>query len=155
MGLSFDQGFRYLKLCLSWNHARLCIYLHRENVLDGWYDNLVVSPHDTTQFPPIAVGFQILNMSLNRPLVFLMAMFHSLANSTVELRGARHLLTSQHSLPGIPVALKQPIDLRTSMDGKYKEIAEVSPSQTHTFQLTHFICIPNMDLCCVWLLCVS
>ncbi|KAK2897733.1 AMP deaminase 2 isoform X1 [Channa argus] len=44
--------------------------------------------------------------------------------STVELRGARHLLTSQHSLPGIPVALKQSIDLRTSMDGKYKEIAE-------------------------------
>ncbi|KAG7227115.1 hypothetical protein INR49_022463 [Caranx melampygus] len=45
--------------------------------------------------------------------------------STVDLRGARHLLTSQHSLPGIPVALKQSIDLRTSMDGKYKEIAEV------------------------------
>ncbi|XP_068996743.1 AMP deaminase 2 isoform X4 [Embiotoca jacksoni] len=44
--------------------------------------------------------------------------------NTVELRGARHLLTSQHSLPGIPVALKQSIDLRTSMDGKYKEIAE-------------------------------
>ncbi|XP_029689454.1 AMP deaminase 2 isoform X2 [Takifugu rubripes] len=43
---------------------------------------------------------------------------------TVDLRGARHLLTSQHSLPGIPVALKQSIDLRTSMDGKYKEIAE-------------------------------
>lgn len=46
--------------------------------------------------------------------------------SLVDLRGARHLLTSQHSLPGIPVALKQSIDLRTSMDGKYKEIAEVS-----------------------------
>lgn len=45
--------------------------------------------------------------------------------SAVDLRGARHLLTSQHSLPGIPVALKQSIDLRTSMDGKYKEIAEV------------------------------
>uniref|UniRef100_A0A3B4U005 AMP deaminase n=1 Tax=Seriola dumerili TaxID=41447 RepID=A0A3B4U005_SERDU len=44
--------------------------------------------------------------------------------SPVDLRGARHLLTSQHSLPGIPVALKQSIDLRTSMDGKYKEIAE-------------------------------
>ncbi|XP_008411522.1 AMP deaminase 2 isoform X1 [Poecilia reticulata] len=44
--------------------------------------------------------------------------------STVELRGPRRLLTSQHSLPGIPVALKQSIDLRTSMDGKYKEIAE-------------------------------
>lgn len=29
-------------------------------------------------------------------------------------------------MPGIPVALKQSIDLRTSMDGKYKEIAEVS-----------------------------
>ncbi|KAF7668795.1 hypothetical protein LDENG_00287170 [Lucifuga dentata] len=41
-----------------------------------------------------------------------------------DLRGPRHLLTSQHSLPGIPVALKQSIDLRTSMDGKYKEIAE-------------------------------
>lgn len=46
--------------------------------------------------------------------------------SPVDLRGARHLLTSQHSLPGIPVSLKQSIDLRTSMDGKYKEIAEVS-----------------------------
>uniref|UniRef100_A0A4W6CIF9 AMP deaminase n=1 Tax=Lates calcarifer TaxID=8187 RepID=A0A4W6CIF9_LATCA len=44
--------------------------------------------------------------------------------SPVDLRGHRHLLTSQHSLPGIPVALKQSIDLRTSMDGKYKEIAE-------------------------------
>ncbi|CAG6021292.1 unnamed protein product [Menidia menidia] len=44
--------------------------------------------------------------------------------STVDLRGPRRLLTSQHSLPGIPVALKQSIDLRTSMDGKYKEIAE-------------------------------
>ncbi|KAK5611225.1 AMP deaminase 2 [Crenichthys baileyi] len=44
--------------------------------------------------------------------------------STVELRGPRRVLTSQHSLPGIPVALKQSIDLRTSMDGKYKEIAE-------------------------------
>ncbi|XP_014886438.1 AMP deaminase 2 isoform X1 [Poecilia latipinna] len=44
--------------------------------------------------------------------------------STVELRAPRRLLTSQHSLPGIPVALKQSIDLRTSMDGKYKEIAE-------------------------------
>uniref|UniRef100_A0A8C5HZY8 AMP deaminase n=1 Tax=Gouania willdenowi TaxID=441366 RepID=A0A8C5HZY8_GOUWI len=42
----------------------------------------------------------------------------------IELRSGRHLLTSQHSLPGIPVALKQSIDLRTSMDGKYKEIAE-------------------------------
>ncbi|XP_058497831.1 AMP deaminase 2 isoform X1 [Solea solea] len=46
------------------------------------------------------------------------------ASNTVDLRGPRHLLTSQHSLPGIPVALKQSIDLRTSMDGKYKEIAE-------------------------------
>ncbi|KAM9350584.1 AMP deaminase 2 isoform 2-T2 [Symphorus nematophorus] len=50
--------------------------------------------------------------------------------STVDLRGARHLLTSQHSLPGIPVALKQSIDLRTSMDGKYKEIAEELFSRT-------------------------
>uniref|UniRef100_A0A1A8Q1V1 AMP deaminase n=2 Tax=Nothobranchius TaxID=28779 RepID=A0A1A8Q1V1_9TELE len=46
------------------------------------------------------------------------------ATSTVDARGPRRLLTSQHSLPGIPVALKQSIDLRTSMDGKYKEIAE-------------------------------
>ncbi|XP_067095477.1 AMP deaminase 2 isoform X2 [Osmerus mordax] len=44
--------------------------------------------------------------------------------SPVDPRSVRHLLTSQHSLPGIPVALKHPIDLRTSMDGKYKEIAE-------------------------------
>ncbi|XP_044068815.1 AMP deaminase 2 isoform X2 [Siniperca chuatsi] len=48
----------------------------------------------------------------------------------VDLRGGRHLLTSQHSLPGIPVALKQSIDLRTSMDGKYKEIAEELFSRT-------------------------
>uniref|UniRef100_A0A3Q3GI89 AMP deaminase n=1 Tax=Kryptolebias marmoratus TaxID=37003 RepID=A0A3Q3GI89_KRYMA len=34
-------------------------------------------------------------------------------------------LNLSHSLPGIPVALKQSVDLRTSMDGKYKEIAEV------------------------------
>ncbi|XP_035243903.1 AMP deaminase 2-like isoform X1 [Anguilla anguilla] len=33
-------------------------------------------------------------------------------------------LTSQRSLPGIPVTLKHFPDLRTSMDGKYKEIAE-------------------------------
>uniref|UniRef100_A0A4W5KZ60 AMP deaminase n=1 Tax=Hucho hucho TaxID=62062 RepID=A0A4W5KZ60_9TELE len=46
------------------------------------------------------------------------------STSPVYPRGARHLLTSQHSLPGIPVVLKQAIDLRTSMDGKYKEIAE-------------------------------
>uniref|UniRef100_A0A8K9Y316 AMP deaminase n=1 Tax=Oncorhynchus mykiss TaxID=8022 RepID=A0A8K9Y316_ONCMY len=46
------------------------------------------------------------------------------SSSPFDPRGARHLLTSQHSLPGIPVALKQTIDLRTSMDGKYKEIAE-------------------------------
>ncbi|XP_068453595.1 AMP deaminase 2 isoform X1 [Clinocottus analis] len=52
------------------------------------------------------------------------------AASTADLRGARHLLTSQHSLPGIPVALKQSIDLRTSMDGKYKEIAEELFSRT-------------------------
>nr|XP_057939260.1 AMP deaminase 2-like isoform X3 [Doryrhamphus excisus] len=44
--------------------------------------------------------------------------------STADFGAFRHLLTPQHSLPGIPVALKQSIDLRTSMDGKYKEIAE-------------------------------
>ncbi|XP_045912004.1 AMP deaminase 2 isoform X2 [Micropterus dolomieu] len=53
-----------------------------------------------------------------------------LPNKIIDLRGARHLLTSQHSLPGIPVALKQSIDLRTSMDGKYKEIAEELFSRT-------------------------
>lgn len=42
-----------------------------------------------------------------------------------DLRGGRRLLTVQYSLPGIPVAKHGPIDLRTSMDGKYKEIAEV------------------------------
>ncbi|KAF1390590.1 hypothetical protein PFLUV_G00059610 [Perca fluviatilis] len=52
------------------------------------------------------------------------------AASTADLRGARHLLTSQNSLPGIPVALKQSIDLRTSMDGKYKDIAEELFSRT-------------------------
>ena len=50
--------------------------------------------------------------------------------SAVDPRGVRHILTSQHSLPGIPVALKHPIDLRTSMDGKYKEIAEVRDQYT-------------------------
>lgn len=62
------------------------------------------------------------------------ALFLSPFLSLVDLRGARHLLTSQHSLPGIPVALKQSIDLRTSMDGKYKEIAEVRsrPSRMHS-----------------------
>ncbi|XP_030641086.1 AMP deaminase 2 [Chanos chanos] len=45
--------------------------------------------------------------------------------ASADLRVGRHLLTTQHSLPGNPVALKHcPIDLRTSMDGKYKEIAE-------------------------------
>ncbi|XDV49031.1 hypothetical protein PO909_018359 [Leuciscus waleckii] len=42
----------------------------------------------------------------------------------LDLRVGRHLLTSQHSLPGNPVAKHGHIDLRTSMDGKYKEIAE-------------------------------
>lgn len=60
-------------------------------------------------------------MCLSLSLSFFSAFFLS----QVDLRGARHLLTTQHSLPGIPVALKQSIDLRTSMDGKYKEIAEV------------------------------
>uniref|UniRef100_A0A8C2L7T3 AMP deaminase n=1 Tax=Cyprinus carpio TaxID=7962 RepID=A0A8C2L7T3_CYPCA len=42
----------------------------------------------------------------------------------VDLRVGRHLLTSQYSLPGNPVTKHGHIDLRTSMDGKYKEIAE-------------------------------
>ncbi|XP_015198143.2 AMP deaminase 2 isoform X2 [Lepisosteus oculatus] len=44
-----------------------------------------------------------------------------------DLRGVSgsYPLTSQRSLPGTPISLKHfPIDLRTSMDGKYKEIAE-------------------------------
>lgn len=44
----------------------------------------------------------------------------------VDLRVGRHLLTSQYSLPGNPVTKHGQIDLRTSMDGKYKEIAEVN-----------------------------
>ncbi|TSW62346.1 AMP deaminase 2 [Bagarius yarrelli] len=44
--------------------------------------------------------------------------------ASTDLRVGRHLLTFQYSLPGIPVAKHGPIDLRTSMDGKYKEIAE-------------------------------
>lgn len=36
-------------------------------------------------------------------------------------------MQSARSLPGTPHCLKHfPVDLRTSMDGKYKEIAEVS-----------------------------
>uniref|UniRef100_A0A671NZP1 AMP deaminase n=1 Tax=Sinocyclocheilus anshuiensis TaxID=1608454 RepID=A0A671NZP1_9TELE len=42
----------------------------------------------------------------------------------VDLHVGRHLLTSQYSLPGNPVTKHGHIDLRTSMDGKYKEIAE-------------------------------
>lgn len=64
---------------------------------------------------------------------FRIALFLSPFLSLVDLRGARHLLTSQHSLPGIPVALKQSIDLRTSMDGKYKEIAEVSTQPSRMY----------------------
>ncbi|XP_031423176.1 AMP deaminase 2 isoform X1 [Clupea harengus] len=48
------------------------------------------------------------------------------SNTSPDLRGASgpKPLTSQRSLPGTPVTLKQFPDLRTSMDGKYKEIAE-------------------------------
>ncbi|XP_036435194.1 AMP deaminase 2 isoform X2 [Colossoma macropomum] len=49
---------------------------------------------------------------------------HHFKEVSADLRGGRHLLTSQYSLPGIPVSKHGPIDLRTSMDGKYKEIAE-------------------------------
>ncbi|XP_016330136.1 AMP deaminase 2-like isoform X5 [Sinocyclocheilus anshuiensis] len=42
----------------------------------------------------------------------------------LDLHVGRHLLTSQYSLPGNPVTKHGHIDLRTSMDGKYKEIAE-------------------------------
>ncbi|XDV49030.1 hypothetical protein PO909_018359, partial [Leuciscus waleckii] len=50
--------------------------------------------------------------------------FGSISCVYLDLRVGRHLLTSQHSLPGNPVAKHGHIDLRTSMDGKYKEIAE-------------------------------
>ncbi|TRZ00470.1 hypothetical protein DNTS_004549, partial [Danionella cerebrum] len=43
---------------------------------------------------------------------------------TAYLRVGRHLLTSQYSLPASQVNKHSHIDLRTSMDGKYKEIAE-------------------------------
>ncbi|XP_016397636.1 AMP deaminase 2 isoform X2 [Sinocyclocheilus rhinocerous] len=45
-------------------------------------------------------------------------------SSVYYLRVGRHFLTSQYSLPGNPVTKHGHIDLRTSMDGKYKEIAE-------------------------------
>lgn len=66
-------------------------------------------------------------------------------SSAVDLRGPRRLLTSQHSLPGIPVALKQSIDLRTSMDGKYKEIAEVRA------QSLYFLFLRNVCFIHLWL----
>lgn len=66
--------------------------------------------------------------------------------SPVDLRGARHLLTSQHSLPGIPLALKQSIDLRTSMDGKYKEIAEVSADFCFLLTNKKDFGAPNVDI---------
>lgn len=50
-----------------------------------------------------------------------------------ELRGGpgSRPLQSARSLPGTPHCLKHfPVDLRTSMDGKYKEIAEVGPPRT-------------------------
>ncbi|XP_076214431.1 AMP deaminase 2-like [Aptenodytes patagonicus] len=49
------------------------------------------------------------------------------APSPAELRGGpgSRPLQSARSLPGTPHCLKHfPVDLRTSMDGKYKEIAE-------------------------------
>ncbi|KAJ8265855.1 hypothetical protein COCON_G00149540 [Conger conger] len=49
----------------------------------------------------------------------------------IDIHGARHPLTSQRSLPGTPVSCKPfVVDLRTSMDGKYKEIAEELFSHT-------------------------
>ncbi|XP_061113969.1 AMP deaminase 2 isoform X2 [Conger conger] len=52
-------------------------------------------------------------------------------NASPDIHGARHPLTSQRSLPGTPVSCKPfVVDLRTSMDGKYKEIAEELFSHT-------------------------
>lgn len=48
------------------------------------------------------------------------------ASVPTEVRGGSRPLQSARSLPGTPHCLKHfPVDLRTSMDGKYKEIAEV------------------------------
>ncbi|KAF7695363.1 AMP deaminase 2 isoform X1 [Silurus meridionalis] len=52
--------------------------------------------------------------------------------ASTDLRGAPRLLTFQYSLPGIITAKHGPIDLRTSMDGKYKEIAEELLSRSLT-----------------------
>lgn len=72
----------------------------------------------------------------------------------VDLRVGRHLLTSQHSLPGNPVAKHSHIDLRTSMDGKYKEIAEVNKAGISTIMLLECIFLFLLLCKCVLNVCV-
>lgn len=56
------------------------------------------------------------------------------ASVPTEVRGGSRPLQSARSLPGTPHCLKHfPVDLRTSMDGKYKEIAEVGQPCTERY----------------------
>ncbi|KPP66274.1 hypothetical protein Z043_115244 [Scleropages formosus] len=66
--------------------------------------------------------------SANDPLPSILLSPHPPPLLAADLRTTRHPLTSQRSLPGTPVSHSHfPIDLRTSMDGKYREIAQVRP----------------------------
>ncbi|XP_036415167.1 AMP deaminase 2 isoform X2 [Colossoma macropomum] len=65
--------------------------------------------------------------SANKPKIPLRKRASLQNTCSTDLRGVpgQKALSSQRSLPGTPVSHKHfPIDLRTSMDGKYKEIAE-------------------------------
>lgn len=65
---------------------------------------------------------------------------------SAELRGGlgSRPLQSARSLPGTPHCLKHfPVDLRTSMDGKCKEIAEVGPGHRDP-QSLQGVCV------CIW-----
>ncbi len=70
----------------------------------------------------------------------------------VDLCVGRHLLTSQYSLPGNPVTKHGHIDLRTSMDGKYKEIAEVN--KTAITIITMLECIFGVCFYCYVNVCL-
>lgn len=63
---------------------------------------------------------------------------------SAELRGGlgSRPLQSARSLPGTPHCLKHfPVDLRTSMDGKCKEIAEVGPGHRDPQSLQGCMCV--------------
>ncbi|CAL8338767.1 unnamed protein product [Merluccius merluccius] len=87
---------------------------------DGWTDEVHVTALDVS-----GVGMAPLCHGQVELCVFTY-WFGVILPVLLYLRGATPLpLNTQRSLPGTPVSGKQPsIDLRTSMDGKYKEIAE-------------------------------